>query len=138
MIINPNSGPGGASLPGHDYEREVPKLTSKPNVTTIGYVRIDYCKKSLHETCEEIDRFADWVTKHGQDAPGLSVQGIYVDETPNHYSAGRKLYLEALQKHIKGNDGLQGQRMVSLKSSRLLVPSCGCAASTRYVLSRLV
>lgn len=100
-------------MPGHDYEREVPKLVSKPNVTTIGYVRVDYCKKPLHDACEEIDRFAGWVTKHGSDVPGLSVDGIYVDETPNHCSAGRKLYLEALHKHIKGKDGLLGQRLVS-------------------------
>jgi len=114
VIINPNSGPGDGSRPGHDYEREVPRLTSKPNVTTIGYVRVDYCKKPLHDACEEIDRFAGWVTKHGSDVPGLSVDGIYVDETPNHFSAGRKLYLEALHKHVKGKDGLLGQRLVSL------------------------
>ncbi|KAH7091996.1 cell surface protein [Paraphoma chrysanthemicola] len=112
IIINPNSGPGAESLPGHDYEREVPKLTAAPNVTTIGYVRIDYCKKPLHDACEEIDRFAGWVSDHGSDVPGLSVQGIYLDETPNHFSSGRALYLEALHKYIKTKEGLLGQRLV--------------------------
>jgi hypothetical protein len=110
VIVNPNSGPGAESLPGHDYERELPKLNAASNVTTIGYVRVDYCKKPLHDVCEEIDRFAGW---HAGDAPGLAMQGIYVDETPNHFSAGRALYLEALWKHIKGKDGLLGQRLVS-------------------------
>jgi hypothetical protein len=103
----------------------LPKLTSAPNVTTIGYVRIDYCRKPLHEACEEIDRFAGWVTKHGRDVPGMEMSGIYVDETPNHFSAGRKLYLEALHKYIKGKDGLLGQRLVSLKPN--LVPAFAAA-----------
>ncbi|CAO2653670.1 Nn.00g030810.m01.CDS01 [Neocucurbitaria sp. VM-36] len=112
IIINPNSGPGSDSLPGHDYEREVPKLNAAPNVTTIGYVRIDYCRKPLHDACEEIDRFAGWMTKHGSEVPGLHLGGIYVDETPNHFSAGRMLYLEALHKHTKNKEGLLGQRLV--------------------------
>lgn len=113
VIANPNSGPGDQTLPGHDYEREVPKLNAAPNVCTIGYVRIDYCRKPLHDVCEEIDRFAGWVTEHGSEKPGLAVHGIYLDETPNHYSAGRALYLEALHKHIKSRNGIQGQRLVS-------------------------
>lgn len=113
IIINPDSGPGSESLPGSDYEREVPKLTAAPNVTTIGYVRIDYCRKPLHDACEEIDQFAGWVTAHGNNVPGLAVHGIYLDETPNHFSAGRALYLEALHKHIKTKEGLLGQRLVS-------------------------
>ncbi|KAL5119596.1 hypothetical protein ACEQ8H_002442 [Pleosporales sp. CAS-2024a] len=113
VIVNPSSGPGAASLPdGQDYQREVPKLTAAPNVTTVGYVRIDYCRKPLHDVCEEIDRFAGWFTQHGTDVPGMSVDGIYLDETPNHFSPGRKLYLEALYTHIKGKEGLLGQRLV--------------------------
>lgn len=113
VIVNPSSGPGVDSRPGHDYEREVPKLTASPNVTTIGYVRIDYCRKPLHDACEEIDRFAGWVTKHGSDVPGLEMHGIYLDETPNHFSAGRKYYLEALHKHIKTTEAFLEQRLVS-------------------------
>lgn len=91
-----------------------------PNVTTVGYVRIDYCCKPLHDVCEEIDRFAGWVRLFGRDVVGLSVQGIYLDETPNHFSAGRKLYLEALHKHIKEQDGLLGQRLVSLNPALVI------------------
>lgn len=119
IIVNPNSGPGADELPGRDYEREVPKLTAAPNVTCVGYVRIDYCRKPLHDTCEEIDRFAGWVTKYGSTVPGLGMSGIYLDETPNHFSEGRKLYLEALHKYIKGKDGLLGQRLVRTPSFSL-------------------
>jgi hypothetical protein len=90
-------------------------------VTCVGYVRVDYCRKPLHDACEEIDRFAGWATKFGSDVPGLGMSGIYVDEVPNHFSAGRKLYLEALHKHIKGTAGLLGQRLVSLTISILVL-----------------
>ncbi|KAF1850683.1 cell surface protein [Cucurbitaria berberidis CBS 394.84] len=112
VIINPSSGPGAEPLPGHDYEREIPKLNASPNVTTIGYVRIDYCRKPLHDACEEIDRYAGWMPSSGSDVSGLGLQGIYLDETPNHFSAGRRLYLEALHQHIKNTEGLLGQRLV--------------------------
>lgn len=89
----------------------MPKLNSAPNVCTIGYVKIDYCQRPLHETCEDIDRFAGWATKDDGKS-GLAMHGIYLDETPNHYSAERAAYLDALYKHIKSCDGLLGPRLV--------------------------
>ncbi|OAA38303.1 cell surface protein [Metarhizium rileyi] len=110
VVVNPNSGPGSAPLPGKDYVREVPRLNAWPNVRTVGYVRIDYCNKSLAESCAEIDQYASW-SQHG-DIPGLHVQGIYVDETPNHYSDERSHYLDQLGQFIKNNEGLLGKRTV--------------------------
>src|SRR4051812_36027461 len=45
IIVNPNSGPGGEPLPSHDYVRELPKLNALPNVRTVGYLAIEYCRK---------------------------------------------------------------------------------------------
>ncbi|KAF1999705.1 hypothetical protein P154DRAFT_467035 [Amniculicola lignicola CBS 123094] len=108
VVVNPNSGPGSSTLPGHDYEREVPKLNAFPNVLTVGYVLIDYCKRPLHDVCDDIDRYAAWA----QQASSLGVGGIFLDETPNHYSAGRALYLTALSGFIKDKEGLLGGRLV--------------------------
>ncbi|KHN97555.1 cell surface protein [Metarhizium album ARSEF 1941] len=110
VVVNPNSGPGSDPLPGNDYVREVPRLNAFANVHTVGYVRIHYCEKALAEACAEIERYASW-SRH-QHIPGLHVQGIYVDETPNHYSAGRAQYLERLGHFIKTNPGLAGTRTV--------------------------
>ncbi|KAK2612537.1 hypothetical protein QQS21_001475 [Conoideocrella luteorostrata] len=110
VIVNPNSGPGAGPLPGNDYVSEVPKLNSFPNVRTVGYVRIHYCRKPLEETCSEIDRYAGWDRHHS--IPGLYVEGIYVDETPNHVSDDRSDYLDRLRHFIKCNEGLLGERMV--------------------------
>jgi hypothetical protein len=110
VIVNPNSGPGGIPLPSHDYVREVPKLNTQANVVTVGYIRIDYCRKPLTEVFEEIDTYAGWAS--ASENPLLYVEGILVDETPNHYSPERAEYLEALRKHIKNTDGLRGERLV--------------------------
>jgi Spherulation-specific family 4 len=110
VIVNPNSGPGGKPLPGYDYVREVPKLNAYANVVTVGYVRIDYCRKPLSEACDEIETYAGWTNEN----PALGLKGVLLDETPNHYSADRAGYLNALRQHIKATKGLGGERLVSI------------------------
>ncbi len=113
--MNPNSGPGLRPLPGHDYVREVPKLNAHANVQTVGYVRIDYCKKPLAEVYEDIEAYAGWAKAKGEkyEDSKLGVGGILLDETPNHYTPERAEYLDAVYQHIKATDGLQGNRLVS-------------------------
>ena len=110
MVVNPNSGPGGSPLPGHDYVREVPKLNVQANVCTVGYIRIDYCKKSLSEVYEEIETYAGWAKDY--ETSGLGVKGILLDETPNHHSTDRAEYLDAVRQHIKAMEGILGDRLV--------------------------
>jgi hypothetical protein len=127
VIINPNSGPyaeypnsapGRLSLPGHDYCREIPKLNVFSNVTVIGYVRIGYCKKPLSEVFAEVETYAAWNRE-----PGLAVRGIFIDETPNHYSAEKVEYLDAIKHGIRfGLNSLAGSRLVSL-STAVLYPA---------------
>ena len=111
MVVNPDSGPRSTPLPGHDYVREVPRLTAYPNVTTVGYIRIDYCKRPLDEVYKEIDTYSGWVTDH--DLPGLAVSGILVDESPNHHTQARADYLDVVHKHIKASPGILGDKLVS-------------------------
>lgn len=111
VVVNPNSGPGDSPLPGKDYVREVPKLNAYPNVSTVGYVRIHYCQKPLSEVFAEIERYAGWTKDH--EIPGLGVEGILLDETPNHYSEQRAQYLEAVRQGIKATLGLGGDKLVS-------------------------
>lgn len=109
VVVNPNSGPGTEPLPGKDYAREVPRLNAFPNVHAVGYVRVDYCRKPLADACAEIDRYARW-RRHPDAPPGLHVEGIYVDETPNHYSPEAAQYLDHLRRLVKASDGLAGER----------------------------
>jgi len=109
VVVNPNSGPGDRDLPSpnKDYAREVPRLNAFANVYTVGYVRIDYCRKPLEDVYEEIDRYASW-----SGAEGMGLGGILLDETPNHYSAEREEYLTACTEFIKRNEGILRDRMV--------------------------
>ena len=110
VIINPNSGPGNDPLPSLDYIREVPKLNTYANVQTVGYIRVDWCKRPLADVCNDVQMYADWAQKH--DIQGMHVKGIFVDETPNHYSKERLQYLTALGAFTKGSHGLLGDRIV--------------------------
>ncbi|PYH91622.1 hypothetical protein BO71DRAFT_358977 [Aspergillus ellipticus CBS 707.79] len=110
VIVNPNSGPGALPSPDANYAREVARLNACPNVYTVGYIRIDYCRKPLAEACEEIDLYASWAAEHA--TTGLGVGGIMVDETPNHHAAPAAAYLAALHEHIKASSGLLRDRLV--------------------------
>ena len=99
----PNNAPGRPSLPGKDYCREVPKLAAFPNVTLIGYVRCDYCKKPLSNLLAEIETYAAWSLE-----PGLKLEGIYLDETSNHYTQQRAAYLDAVGYGIRATAGFAG------------------------------
>ncbi|OOF93576.1 hypothetical protein ASPCADRAFT_407739 [Aspergillus carbonarius ITEM 5010] len=106
VIINPNSGPGALPSPDANYARELARLHTYPNVRTVGYIRIDYCRKPLSATCDEIDRYATWAEQ------GLGVGGIMVDETPNHYHREKEEYLLKLRDYVKGKEGLGGEKLV--------------------------
>lgn len=108
VVVNPNSGPGGSALPSHDYIREVPKLNEHDNVTTVGYVLINYCRRPLDDVFNDIDTYAGWVNENST----LGLKGILVDETPNHYTKARAAYLEAVGRHIKTLEGISGDRLV--------------------------
>jgi hypothetical protein len=135
--VNPNSGPGERPLPGHDYVREVPKLNVHANVSTVGYVRIDYCKKPLNEVYEEIEAYAGWAKSTDYEKSRLGVGGILLDETPNHYTPERAEYLDAVHQYVKATEGLQGKRLVSCPfrrcrgSSEAAAPPCPAGLSGR-------
>jgi hypothetical protein len=125
-----------------DYSREIPKLNAHANVVTAGYIRIDYCKRPLSEVCIEIDTYASWATEY--EKTGLGVGGILLDETPNHYTAERAEYLDAVWQHIKATPGIQGDRLVSLslpniskaeKGNRLPLPKTVKLVSDFWELS---
>ncbi|KAI9368935.1 Spherulation-specific family 4, partial [Aspergillus egyptiacus] len=115
VIVNPNSGPGDGPLPDANYARELPRLNNYRNVTTVGYIRIDYCRKPLSEAGDEIARYAGW-SRPAEPNSKLGVSGIFVDETPNLVgdSSERReeAYLRALNRVIKSQEGILGGRLV--------------------------
>ncbi|EPE31768.1 cell surface spherulin 4-like protein [Glarea lozoyensis ATCC 20868] len=115
IIVNPNSGPGGASfsLPDEHYAREIPKLNARPNVCTVGYVRVDYCKRSLGEVFQEVATYAGWSRSTDRETGvTLGLHGIFFDETPNLYSRNVASYLDSVSARVKASEGILGHRLV--------------------------
>ena len=86
-------------------------------MTTVGYVLINYCKRPLRDVYADIETYAGWATDNedgnGNANTGLGVQGIFLDEAPNHHSTERAEYLSAVHQYIKATRGILGDRLVS-------------------------
>ncbi|KAH8672539.1 Spherulation-specific family 4 [Tricladium varicosporioides] len=109
VIVNPHNGPGSSLLPDASYTRELPKLNARPNVSTIGYIRIDYCKRDLSEVDRDISTYAGW--SKDSSISGCSVDGIFVDEAPNIYSEDVAMYLNYVTQRVKATNGIMGTRL---------------------------
>lgn len=120
--MNPHNGPGAPPSPDADYSREIPRLNAFPNVCTIGYVRINYCKRHLTEVCKDVAKYAGWSKDYA--ASGLGVHGIFFDETPNHFTAKAASYLNTVSQNVKDATGILGDRLVSSYSPQLRVFFC--------------
>ena len=111
IIVNPNSGPGAAPWwPNEDYVRELPRLNAHPSVTTIGYIRATYCQRPVEDVARDIEAYA--MRSGSEEFPGLQVQGIFVDETVNLFSGEAKRYLDGIDRKVKENNGIDGNRIV--------------------------
>ncbi|KXT01649.1 hypothetical protein AC579_1139 [Pseudocercospora musae] len=111
IIINPNSGPGSPPWwPDVNYLREVPKLNTKPNVRTLGYVRVDYCNRDVSDVVSDIKKYAKW--PHDGGVKFLHVEGIFFDETPHEHSTFKATYLEKITQQVKKAEGILGEQLV--------------------------
>ncbi|KAJ4301503.1 hypothetical protein N0V90_003595 [Kalmusia sp. IMI 367209] len=111
VIINPHNGPGSEPWwPNIDYVREIPRFNAQPNVRIVGYVHTIYCKRPVEQLFADIDRYASW--SRDDSLPGLSLGGIFFDETPDVFSEESKEYLDVITQKVKETDGLVGERLV--------------------------
>lgn len=111
VVINPNSGPGEPPAPDASYSRELPLFNARDNVTTVGYVRMEYCKRSVEKVFEDVAIYSGWSKNHESD--GIFVEGIFLDEAPNEYSAEVGKYLNSVSEKIKEAPGILGDKLVS-------------------------
>jgi hypothetical protein len=102
VVINPASGPGASALPDANYTREITRLNTFSNVRTIGYVAVDYGKRALDAAYADIAVYAQWRTKN----PGLAMQGIFLDESPQLADDHNTTFLADVKTRIKATTGL--------------------------------
>ena len=103
VIINPFNGPGLDDLPDESYQGAIPTLTCHANVRVLGYVHTTWAKRDIGLVCKDIDKYGQWPERSGN--PDLKVRGIFVDETPNVYSAASESYLAKLGEQVKEMPG---------------------------------
>ena len=89
--------------------REIPCLAAYANVQIVGYVRATYCKRSIDDVCDDIQRYG---SRSRGSVAGLEVQGIFLDETTNLYSSRVKSYLDEIDEKVKAMVGIGGDRIV--------------------------
>jgi hypothetical protein len=58
----------------------------------------------------DVDRYASWAGD--ATSPGLGLNGIFFDETPNIFTEEAKEYLEAITQKVKGMGRMFGDNMV--------------------------
>ena len=73
VIVNPDSGPGGASQPDANYQGCVPQLKSFSNAKLVGYVPTGYGDRSQSDVDSDVSTYAGWDVAY-------SLDGIFFDE----------------------------------------------------------
>jgi hypothetical protein len=79
-------------------------LNTFANVRTIGYVAVQYGRKSIEAAFEEITHYAAW---SGQNR-GLAMQGIFLDESPQIADDHNSTFLDQVRGHLKTQKALSG------------------------------
>jgi hypothetical protein len=110
VVVNPASGPGSGSAPDANYTREIGHLNTYANVRTVGYVSTAYAKRNLGAILRDIDVYSTWTEIATAD---LSVQGIFLDETPAQYDDASAEYIGTVAAHIRSASGLGRNPLVS-------------------------
>jgi hypothetical protein len=82
IVVNPNSGPGGSSLPDSEYQKCLPTLrqTSNSNVKLVGYVLTDHAARAASDVEADVSTYANWPTSYRPD-------GIFFDQVSNDPSS---------------------------------------------------
>jgi Spherulation-specific family 4 len=125
IVVNPNSGPGDSALPDEHYTREIPRLNAYPNVRTVGYISTNWGNRALPLALKDISTYSGW--SKNSAVPGLSVQGIFLDETPAVYTPSGLKFLNTVDAAIKFQPGLGTDPLVS----GTIVSSFSCSGNFR-------
>ncbi|KAF7155371.1 hypothetical protein CNMCM5623_007442 [Aspergillus felis] len=104
IIINPDNGPGSATLPDENFLAAVPRLTAYSNALVIGYVRTGKGTRDIADVEKEINTYAGWPSASGNSS--FAVHGIFLDEASSDYDATAVTYYEQLASLIRGSKGL--------------------------------
>lgn len=95
IIINPNSGPGSGQYPSSEYIAAIKKLRTYSNVQLLGYVHISYCSRPIAAVQSDISKYAGW------SSANIGLDGIFIDEAPESYTAPDFSYLTTVTTYAR-------------------------------------
>jgi hypothetical protein len=104
IVVNPANGPGSGALPDANYTREITRLNTYSNVRTIGYVAVDYGRRPIANAFADIAKYAGWPGENQR----LSMQGIFLDESPQLADSHNISYLQQVRNNVKSTRQLSG------------------------------
>jgi hypothetical protein len=102
-IVNILNGPGDGALPNYEYSHAIGTLNSFHNIRTVGYVATTWCARDLSSVINDVNVYSFW----GQYDGSLAMDGIFVDETPTHYSPESISYLRTIAHAVRSSNGLK-------------------------------
>ncbi|CCG84135.1 protein of unknown function [Taphrina deformans PYCC 5710] len=94
VIINPNSGPGGAS-PDSEYQTAITTLKRFSNVVLLGYVHTSWGTRSSDAVYADIKTYVGWKSQ------GYGMQGIFYDEAPSQATSTLYNYMANITCYAK-------------------------------------
>lgn len=118
VIINPNDGPGNSTSLDLNFQRELPKLLSRTNIATVGYVRTIYATRNKTTVFEDVDKYAGWMMAN--TTSNYILHGIFFDETPSNYTIESAEYMDEVDKYVKNHYGFAGNYVQDLLSLLIL------------------
>jgi hypothetical protein len=130
-IVNVHNGPGEGALPNAEYSTAIETLNALSNDRTIGYVATTWCTRNLSSVLDDIAAYSFW----GEYDSSLAMNGMFVDETPTHYSPEHGPYLEAISQATYDSIGLMDSYIGKPISHLLALVARGC--TTRHCISLL-
>jgi Spherulation-specific family 4 len=130
VVINPDSGPGNNTLSDPNYIRELPRLNSKSNVRTIGYVHTGWASRDINTVFKDVSSYASWANNNTNsnitysNTNPFGLNGIFFDQTPNSYTDAIGTYMAQIDSFVKNHTGFGNLNFVLVSMKKLIV---GCA-----------
>lgn len=106
VVINPNSGPGTTGSPTDtNIITGIRKLTSYPNVQTMGYVLTRHDSRAISDITADVNTYAKW----DSNLTNLPIGGIDFDEVSAEATSDMYAFYASIAAHARA--GISGSRI---------------------------
>ncbi|BFZ56042.1 hypothetical protein PYCC9005_003084 [Savitreella phatthalungensis] len=126
IIINPNSGPGGAS-PDANYAQALNTLAKYPNAVLLGYVHVSWAKRAQSDVQSDVSTYVSWLSQ------GFSLDGIFFDEAPADSASSSLQYMAQVAAFARQSYSNAGTPGAIVYYNPGTIPDLGYYQSADYI-----